>query len=94
MHKAYSEKEDKSVQTEQVRTKRTIFDTVLRMPEDTPQKESSLMPIVDQQVLLESLRAASREGLINRQARSISVSEEGSTAHQRQNDRGPLLKED
>lgn len=92
MYHNNQKEEDKSTQTEIVRSKRTIFDTVLRLPDDSTQISSSPMPIVDQEVLLESLRAASQEGLINRQARSTKDVEETTALPQRQNDRGPLLK--
>lgn len=71
------------------RDKRTIFDTVLRLPENISvsnnfEKSTSPMPIVDQQVLLESLQSASREGIIARQPRTL-------TNKQRENSRGPLF---
>lgn len=95
MHKNTTQKETNSTQTEELRLKRSIFDTVLRIPENTFEKEASPMPIVDQETLLETLRAANIEGLINRQARSTGTSEEeASSSRQRQNDRGPLIQKD
>lgn len=95
MYKGPIQLKDTTTQTEKLqRSKRTIFDTVLRIPENSVQKETSPMPIVDEQVLLDTLRAAYREGIINRQERSIGDCEEGTCSYQRQNDRGPLFKED
>lgn len=86
------------------REKRTIFDTVLRLPESQEasnifEKSSSPMPIVDQQVLLDSLRDASREGIFSRQSRSVQVDsnynrqQQQQQQQQRKNSRGPLFKD-
>ncbi len=76
------------------RDKRTIFDTVLRLPENviapSPyEKSTSPMPIVDQQVLLDSLRSAAKEGIITRKPRT--THSEGTFIGQRINSRGPLF---
>lgn len=79
------------------REKRTIFDTVLRLPENdiatnTFEKSSSPMPIVDEQVLIDSLRGASKEGVISRQPRACHFNNcEGGFIQQRINNRGPLF---
>lgn len=80
------------------REKRTIFDTVLHLPENIDpsnhfEKSSDPMPIIDDQVLLDSLRDASREGIISRQPRSVQMNgaQQQQQQQQRTNNRGPLF---
>lgn len=87
------------VSQENNREKRTIFDTVLRVPEIVEasnffERATTPMPIVDQQLLLDTLREASRQGSFTRQARtSKSVVDNTDISQQRLNSRGPLLND-